>query len=216
MAGSAWRALVGVFLLAGLAGCTLQREALAPRAGDSGRIATLVGLDPWSARGRIAVRTDRVAGQMNDQTGGQAELDWLQRGAETRLRVNGPLGAGAVELRWTPQRLTVSRGNGEERREFAGPDDADRFLVEQFGFRFPVQSARYWLLGVPDPATAAELRAGPDDRVQGFVQYGWSVSYVRFARVAGLLLPVRLVLERPGTRLKLVIDRWRIGNAALD
>jgi len=77
---------------------------------------------------------------------------WRQSGDTSLIRVSGPFGAGAYEIRWDPASLTVTSRNGEYTRDFTGADAAEQFLTEQLGWSFPAISTRYWLLGLPDPA----------------------------------------------------------------
>jgi outer membrane lipoprotein LolB len=196
------RRLVVLAAVAALAACTAPRE-LSPPTADPARAAVLATLGEWSAQGRLAVRTDGG--------GGSGDLDWRQRGDEALIRVSGPLGAGALEIRWSPESLSVTGRDGAYTQSWREPAEAERFLAERLGWSFPAGSVRWWLLGVPDPAAPADWRSGPDGRANGFLQGGWSVSYERWADVQGLVLPVRLVVESPAARLRVLIDHWRIG-----
>lgn len=160
----------------------------------------LLALSAWEAEGRIAVKTGRG--------GGQGDLRWAQQGAESRVRVSGPFGAGAYLIRWDPATLTVSSRNGEYSRSYEGPDAADQFLAEQLGWSFPASSARYWLLGVPDPQFVAEQTFAADGRLAAIVQNGWTVTYDRFTEHASLPMPAKMAIESARARLRLVLDDW--------
>ena len=199
------RRLAGLAAVAALAACTAPREP-SPPAADPARAAALAALREWSAQGRLAVRTDGG--------GGSGDLDWRQRGDEAVIRVSGPLGAGALEIRWMQDELSVTSRDGTYTQSWRDPAEAERALAGRLGWSFPAGSVRWWLLGVPDPAAPADWRRGPDGRAAGFLQGGWSVSYERWAEVQGLVLPVRLVVEGPAARLRVLIDHWRIGADA--
>ena len=63
------------------------------------RIARLSTLTEWSMEGRIAVK--------QSSGGGQGRLSWQQAGNTTDIRLAGPLGAGAMNIHWVPEEVTV-------------------------------------------------------------------------------------------------------------
>jgi outer membrane lipoprotein LolB len=191
--------LLGLALL--IAGCAALPPPVSPGAWDERR-ERLLGLQDWQARGRIAVKSE--AG------GGQGDLQWQQAGATSAIRVSGPFGAGAYEIRWEPGRLTVRSRDGEFSRAYDGADAAEQFLAEQLGWSFPAASTRYWMLGVLDPAFAGEERFAPGGGLTGLVQNGWSVTFDRFSEAAGLPMPAKLTLHNERARVRLVIDRWEL------
>jgi outer membrane lipoprotein LolB len=183
-----------------LAGCALRPTA--PVTVDwAQRSERLLALPAWEAAGRIAVKAARG--------GGQGDLRWEQQGAESRVRVSGPFGAGAYLIRWDPATLTVSSRNGEYSRAYEGPDSAEQFLTEQLGWSLPASSVRYWLLGMPDPQFVAEQTFAADGRLVAIVQNGWTVTYDRFTEHANLPMPAKMAIESSRARLRLVLDDWK-------
>ena len=183
-----------------LGGCALRVPEAVPGVDWAQRRERLLALDAWEARGRIAVKVE--------SGGGQGNLEWRQQGDQARIRVSGPFGAGAYEIRWDPQTLTVTSRNGEFSRDYTGPDAAERFLTEQLGWSFPAASARYWLLGVPDPAFPAQETMAADGQLVALDQNGWAVTYERYANQDSLPMPAKITLQNSRARVRLVIDRW--------
>jgi outer membrane biogenesis lipoprotein LolB len=67
------------------------------------------------------------------------------------------------------------------------------------------------MLGVPDPARAAEERRDADSpTLAALTQDGWTVLYTRYARVADgdYELPQRIEVTRESVRVRLLIERW--------
>jgi outer membrane lipoprotein LolB len=203
-----WATPVALMLLSA---CALQR----PETSSSAGAATIAGVDwaarrgdllsikDWDARGRLAVRSPHG--------GAQGDLQWEQRGDETRLRVNGPFGAGAYEIRWTSQELTVVGKDRELSRSYAGPEAMNAFLAEQLGWPFPASSVRFWLLGVPDPAAAAaQERFDAHGALASIEQAGWSIAYERFAKSGTEWLPTRVTIAGEQARIRLAVDEWQL------
>jgi outer membrane lipoprotein LolB len=143
----------------------------------------------------------RAAAQLGEQ-GWQASLDWRQSDTASALHLSGPLGIGALDLRYSPEGLRVDG--------LARGDSAEDFVTARLGFTPPFATLRYWLLGVPAPGIAFELAMNSVDRAQRLTQNGWTVEYSRYARVGRDLLPDRITLRREDTRARIVIERWEL------
>jgi outer membrane lipoprotein LolB len=185
-----------------LGGCALRQPEVAPGVDWAQRSERLLALDSWQARGRIAVKAEKG--------GGQGDLVWEQHGAQARIHMAGPFGAGAYEIRWDERSLTVSSRNGEFSRGYTGPDAAEQFLAEQLGWSFPAASTRYWLLALADPASPAQSTFAADGRLAALDQNGWAVTYDRYTEQSGLPMPAKITLENSRARVRLVIDRWTL------
>jgi len=171
---------------------TLRDHAVMPRALSSNwddRRGELQALTRFDLQGRLAVASG--------EQGFSAALRWSQRSDRARLEVDGPLGVGGWRVDLEGGRL---------------PDEAARAELEQrLGFALPLESLRYWMLGVPDPARAAEeQRAADSPTLAALTQDGWTVLYTRYARVADgdYELPQRIEVTRESVRLRLLIERW--------
>lgn len=213
--GSGPRAFVRAGLLAAiaatvatlLAGCASQpvrthADQIAGEQSPAERRGALEALAGWTARGRIALKTP--------DTGGQGSFIWTQAGDDAVIRVSGPFGAGAYEIRWSPARLTVVSVRGEVAADLAGPDAAEQFLKAQLGWALPVDSARRWLLGLPGPGSPAVTTTDQNGLLLTLEQGGWQMRYADYRREGGISLPRRLVLEHAGSRVRFVIDAWQL------
>lgn len=185
-----------------ITGCAGLRSSAPPLPTDwEVRTQTLLEVQVWEMRGRIAVRD--TSGE-----GGQAGLLWKQRERESELRLNGPLGSGSYELHVAPERITVTDAAGKRSLEYSGAAAAEIFMTEEFGWAFPVASSRYWMLGLLDPAAAGSEEFGGDGQLLAIRQHGWHIRYQRFAEFDGSWLPTRLELENERVRLRIVVQRW--------
>lgn len=192
-----WRfAAAAVLLLAG--GC-----ATLPPAGDPGdwpaRRAALQVLDRWALDGRIAV----AAGD----DGFSGGFDWVQTGNQADVKLSGPMGGSAMNIRVVDDRAAVSVGS-----RGASAEDAEALLARYFGAdrTLPAGQMRYWLLGVPSPHAPAEELLGEDQRLATLAQSGWQVRFDRYEAVGALALPARIEMTTEGLRLRVVVSQWRV------
>lgn len=176
--------------LLALAGCAGLRSVALPDtelpSSWGERRGALQAWPGYELRGRIAVA--------RGDDGFSGALRWVQSGRTARLELDGPLGVGGVRYDLDP----------------ATVDGAA--LGQALGVPVPVASLRYWLLGVPDPALAAEESLDPGAaRLAALRQAGWHVVYARYAPVPGtrLEMPQRIEVTRDGLRLRLLVEGWQ-------
>lgn len=188
-----------VLALMVLAGCASVRPgAVAPENPN----AALLALQGWEARGRIAFKSGAE--------GGQATLRWQQSADQSLIRLAGPFGAGAYDVTWAPERVSVANSDGEQTLEYRGVAAAEQFLQAQLGWSFPAGSTRYWMLGVLDPAAPGEEQRDEEGVLQVIRQHGWEVRFERFQNVQGYRLPARFELQNANASLRVVITRWAL------
>lgn len=194
---------IAVIVLLSLGGCAPQ-DMVRPATEWPVRRAELQALEAWSLSGRVAVA---ASGR-----GFSARLEWMQQAAASRIDLTGPFGTGALRVEVTGDEVTVRDHDGAvvaAGREAVG---------QRLGVDLPVRELRYWMLGVPAPRPGAAVDGvevvGRNGRPVAFNDGGWWVRVEAWTPVAADVLPQRLVLERPGLRLKLVIDAWHLEGRA--
>jgi len=192
--------LITLFLLLGLAACTSVRPVMAP--GWSERQASLAAVENWALHGRMAFRSG--------EEGGQARLEWQQFADTSQIQLAGPFGAGAYNLVWEPQFVSLADASGERSIEYTGAAAAENFLTEQLGWSFPAGSIRYWVMGLPDPANASDIQFDEAGQLATIRQYDWDVQYERFQNIDGYVLPTRITIQNDDARLRIVVSDWRL------
>lgn len=202
-----YRRLAGLLSLTLLTGACvpLQTPDRVPMPAD--RDAQVQALDAWELRGRLAYKG-------LDGDGGQASLRWSHADAVSRLRFAGPFGAGAVAMTIAPGRVTMSDAQGERELEYVGADALEDLLRAQLGWSFPAAAARYWMLGIADPAAPAARDFTAAGEPATLSQHGWLVEYQRFAEFSGVEMPVKLTMSGSHGRLRVVVTDWRLGDDA--
>ena len=189
--------LAAVALAALFAGCAAPKSALLPELDDwEGRRQVLAGLDEWEFSGRIAVKTAT--------DGFNGKLRWSQERDAFEATASGPLGAGAVRIEGDGASVVLTDKDGV-RTEL---DDAELEFRLRYGWTIPVQSLRYWALGVPDPAAPADTVVDETGRLTSLSQRDWSVTFARYAEGGGQMMPKVFTAENADTRVRLVIDYW--------
>jgi len=195
------RALAALGLVCSmLAGCvSTPHRPSAPTTPSSWseRRSQLQQLPDFALTGRVAI----AAGN----EGFNARLQWQQREAQSEVALQGPLGVGGVHIRTDGGALSVTTTRGESLDSAA----AHAELNSRLGFDPPLASLRYWLLGVPDPATQAMETLNPQGRLAGLGQDGWQIDYPAYTEAQGDQLPQRITLHHGDVRIRLIVDHWQ-------
>lgn len=160
------------------------------------RRSQLQSQDRFELKGRVAVST---GGE-----GFNARLRWTQQGRQTRMSLDGPLGAGGVQVNAQGPELSIVDSHGQRLENEAARSE----LATRLGFDPPLQSLRYWILGVPDPAQPAQESLDDRQRLATLQQAGWSIDYGDYVTVGGEWRPSRLTLVRQGVRVRVFVDGW--------
>ncbi len=191
--------LAGLALLLSLSGC-----AVAPPQSEEPwdqRSRRLDAHDTWEARGRLSVTT------ADDSV--QGNFEWRQRPDWLEVRFRGPMGVGGLFVYGPPERLTAIGRDGEQ--VVLQEPEAD--LAAIFGFGLPVQSLRYWLLGLADARHPDYFDFDAQGLPRMLEQRGWTMTYSAWRLQAGEMLPRRIDLAGPGLDLRIVLDAWAPGLA---
>ena len=181
-----------------LAGCATTRTTvdLPSIGGWDERTAVLGQVSDWEFRGRIAVKAG--------DEGFNAKFAWEQQGDAFDAKVSGPLGIGTVMIEGDGASVTLTDKDGIETRL----EDAETELRWRYGWTIPVESLRYWALGIPDPAAPAVTELDDAGRLSYLEQSNWTVKISRYSEGGGQQMPRILTATSTDTRVRMVIDRW--------
>lgn len=163
----------------------------------------LTRLDRWQANGRIGVS--------GTQGGGSGSFDWQQRGDRADVQIRGPVGIGSVNLQVQGEaadpQLRLQTSDGGKLESQAAWDE----LEARLGARVPAGSLRFWMLGIAAPGE----HQWHEQDLQGVVtleQGGWRIDYQRYSDDPGAHVPVRIRASNGDTRVRIVVDRWKLGQ----
>lgn len=180
-----------------IGGCAAPKSALLPEIEVwETRTQVLAALDEWQFSGRIAVRSD--------SDGFNGKMRWTQNKNEFSATASGPLGAGAIRIEGDNRSVVLTDKDGVR----TALEDAEFELYNRYGWTIPIDSLRYWALGIPDPRVSAETVFDGNGQLQRLSQRGWSVIISKYAVGGGQLMPKVLTAENANTRVRIVIDHW--------
>jgi outer membrane lipoprotein LolB len=182
---------------------TLAACATAPRQPGVPANIDLAQLDRWQARGRLGVS--------GPENGGSGSFDWQQRGDRTELQIRGPVGVGSVrlQLRGDPSspELKMETADGRKLESTAAWDE----LEARLGAAVPAGNLRFWMLGLAAPGEH-QWHEPTSDGVVTLEQAGWRIDYQRYSTEPGARVPVKMSASNGEARVRIVVDRWQLGQ----
>ena len=156
----------------------------------------LAALREWEFRGRIAVKAG--------DEGFNGRLRWIQDNESFNATLGGPIGIGTVRIAGSGSSVVLTDKDGVDTEL----EDAELELNYRYGWSIPVQSLRFWALGIPDPALPAEQEFNAGGQLVRLTQRGWDVNISRYKAGGGQPMPARLTASTRDTTVRLVIDSW--------
>ncbi len=193
------RIAAGLLSVALLAACaTTSREQVDLPEFDTwdARQAALAGISDWEFRGRIGVKAG--------DDGFNGKVRWIQQDEQFVATVGGPIGIGTVRIEGAGNAAVLTDKDGATTRL----DDVETELFYRYGWTLPVQSLRYWALGIPDPAVPADTSFEANGLLYSLSQRGWTVKVERYREGGGQPMPFRLTATSTNTKVRLVVDSW--------
>jgi outer membrane lipoprotein LolB len=147
-------------------------------------------LNKWSFKGRLALSNTQKSLTIN--------IEWRHTEDKEILKLSGPLGQNAMLITLTEQLVILNQGNGKIQQS----TKINTFIKQQLGIAIPVQSLRYWVLGLTHPNKKFTALA------DGFKQQHWIVQYTDMQSIDQQWMPRKLTALKDKIRLKLIIDHW--------
>jgi outer membrane lipoprotein LolB len=154
-------------------------------------------IQKWRLVGRLAISAPRDSWSAN--------IEWDHLPESEKIKLSGPLGQGAIVIELADGTVTIDRGGGNVQTS----NQPEQFINQQLGLYVPLQSLRFWAVGLPEPD---EDYQGTAD---GFVQYGWLVAYKELQKIGRETMPHKMAISNDQVKMKLMIDQWELndGNA---
>ena len=162
------------------------------------RAASLSELDSWDMAGKLSVD--------DGDDGGSGKLSWKVRDESSLMNFRGALGRGAWQLDARPGYAELQKSDGTVTRA----ESVNDLLETEIGWHIPVQSLKWWALGVSAPGETELLDLDADGRVLAMQQDGWNISFDRYRQFDGVELPGRMDAVRGRYRVKMAVSKWTV------
>jgi outer membrane lipoprotein LolB len=156
--------------------------------------AHLYHMQEWYLEGRVAISSPKDSWSAN--------IEWHHLPDSEKIKLSGPLGQGAMVIELAGNVVKIDRGGGNVQTS----NQPERFINQQLGLFVPLQSLRFWAVGLPE---AGQKFQGTDD---GFVQNGWLIAYKEMLKTGTETLPHKMAVSDGHMKLKLIVDQWDLNG----
>lgn len=160
----------------------------------------VLGFQSWGLSGRLGLRT---ASQ-----GGSASLEWNHSERAYDIRIVGPFGQGNLFIEGDDSGVRLS---DSRTRQIYFAQDPEQLIYQQFGWQIPVNTLKYWVLGIPDPEQISEYQWDQTGLLTHLKQAGWEIQYKSYRDIGGgFQLPRKIFLSKPGLEVRLAVHQWQL------
>ena len=158
-------------------------------------------VESWRAIGKLAARIRDGGASWS------AAFDWRQRREDFQLRLSGPFGQGALQIKGRPGGVEMTTAKGE-RRSATTPE---ALFEKMIGWDLPASSLRHWITARARPGVpASEWTVDDAGRLSTLTQQGWKVEYRYPDDPGGHALPDRVTLYGSRAIVRVVVRNWRL------
>ncbi len=157
----------------------------------------LADVAQWHLLGRLAI-----------QTGGEswyASIEWKQLLQDYEIRLTAPLGQGTIRLRGNEKVVELSDTDGRTALDY----DPETLLWREFGWKVPVASLRFWVLGLPAPGPE-QHELDSNGRLSRLLQNDWEIHFLDYTSHQGMVLPRKVFINNHQAEVRLVVNTWQI------
>jgi len=166
---------------------------------------SLVQLQDWRAKGRIALATP--------QDSFTAALTWEQQLQNFNVRLSVLFGQRTLQVSQRGATATL-RAPG---RAVANGQDAELLLLRELGVRVPLRQFVFWMRGLPGNVGSPSYDS--NGRLQKLAYrdadgVNWNATFGRFKVVNSLELPELIDIIGGDIRIRLLISSWTFDSVA--
>lgn len=190
-----------MFLLAGCATVIRAPDDLHSATNTKVRNQNLANLQDFEVIGKM--------GFSDGKQGGNASIVWKQDAQNHyQIRLYGPLGSGAVQIKGQTNRVSLTRTDGT----VITAKSPEALVEQELGWIIPVSGLRYWLRGLAAPGAApTKMLLDSHNRLWQMEQQGWTIGYEAYQSKDERDIPYKLLLRNGSIKLKFIFDRWLSG-----
>lgn len=146
-------------------------------------------------------------GFSDGKQGGNASIVWEQHRESYQIRLYGPLGSGAIQIKGQTKQISLTNTDGK----IIKANTPEALLQQELGWVIPVSGLRYWLRGLPAPgALPTQILLDAHQRLWQIDQQGWTIVYEAYKSKSGRDVPYKLLLRNGPIRLKFIFDHWKL------
>ena len=156
----------------------------------------------WEMDGRIGLTVAKSSYN--------GSVNWQQEGEAIDFRFRGPLGFGGLRIHGRlDEEVRVKATTGQD----FSVNDFESEMQARMGWSIPINSLRYWALGIVDPEVDADVVLNEDSLLEELVQGDWKVIYERYEEFDDISLPTKFKITGPDTKIKMIVNDWSIPSA---
>lgn len=140
----------------------------------------------------------RIGVKYGDE-GFSGNLRWIHRVRSDEVWLLSPLGQTVAHIQSDSAGAVLTTGDRKAYRS----GDVEGLTATVLGWRLPLKGLDHWIRGKAAPDSPSNASYNTGSRLLQLRQDGWDIRYLRYFDGG---LPKEVMLQRPGIRIKFIID----------
>jgi outer membrane lipoprotein LolB len=190
----------------------------------------LANINEWEIHARVAIllsakRYKGLAG-LNDLVNEPMEnkvypvgINWSRQNEYFSMVIEAPFGQGVIRIESNVSsdknkqfKLTLADG------KYSLGATPERLLINLLGWSIPVSGLKSWIKGLPQPNVESNYEIYGSGKLKSLRQNDWLINYLDYFSEENQAqqLPKRLYLKHDNMGMKIVIERWKNLEAAVE
>jgi len=187
------RLLISIIFFITLSGCVTKK--LTPL--DANKHIPLDKANHWKLNARVAIRLPNESHT--------ATLNWQKDNKTFDFYLTGAFGVTIAHIVQDKNQASIEVSKSDKRYH----RDIEFLVHNTLGWSFPIHQLSDWVKGLPSGNTNEKVTRDSFDRIEHISFEDWEISFSKYKKYQGFILPKIITAKHPELTLKIVAKNWR-------
>jgi len=188
-----FRFLFGFVFMIALSGCVTK--SLTPL--DQKNNIPLEEANHWKLNARVAIRLPKESHT--------ASLNWQKDNKTFDFYLSGAFGVTIAHIIQGKKQASLEVAKSEKLYH----KDIEFLVHNTLGWSFPIHQLSYWVKGLPSGNDKEIITRDSFDRIEHIGFEEWEISFSKYKKYRGFILPKIITAKHPNLTLKIVAKKWQ-------
>ncbi|PCI64268.1 MAG: outer membrane lipoprotein LolB [Gammaproteobacteria bacterium] len=181
-----------IFIIA-LSGCVTKSLTLL----DAKKNIPLEKANHWKLNARVAIRLPKESHT--------ASLNWQKNNKTFDFYLSGAFGVTIAHIIQGEKQASIEVAKSEKLYH----KDIELLVHNTLGWSFPIHQLSYWVKGLPSGNDKEIITRDSFDRIKHISFEEWEISFSKYRKYRGFILPKIITAKHPNLTLKIVAKKWQ-------
>jgi len=151
----------------------------------------------WKLNARVAIRLPKESHT--------ASLNWQKDNKTFDFYLSGAFGVTIAHIIQGKKQASLEVAKSEKLYH----EDIEFLVHNTLGWSFPIHQLSYWIKGLPSGNDREKITLDSFDRIEHISFEEWEISFSKYKKYHGFILPKIITAKHPNLTLKIVAKKWQ-------